>query len=86
MIIINILFALLTYWFAQRKHREAVYWAVAGGITPLFTILGLAFFCDLAVTESEEARARSLKREKIFLLIMLAVGLLNIVGMYIYRE
>ena len=86
MIIINIVFAILTYWLAQRKNREALYWGAAGGITPLFTILGLAFFRDLGATENEADREKSLKREKLFLLSMMVLGVVNRIGMYIYRN
>ena len=86
MIIINLVFAVLTYLLAQRKGREALYWATAGGITPLFTILGLAFFRNLSEPQIEEDVEKSLKREKVFLLVMMLVGILNIIGIYVYRS
>ena len=83
MIILNILFAVLTYWLAARKHREPLNWGIAGGLVPIFTLLGLAFFCDLGRVEDEDAARKSLKREKIFLAIMIIFGLLNIFLIYI---
>ena len=76
-IAVNVLFAFIVGLFAKRKGRNVSLWAIAGLLTGVIALIGLAFFHKMKDI-SEDKMQGSIMYEKIFCGIMIALGVLKI--------
>ena len=69
----------LTVWLARRKHRSGWLWGVAAAFGLILALIALAFFGDLASMTAEQSK-KSMARERIVCGILIALGILRVIG------